>query len=115
VPIGQHCGCIDRRSQRFAPVAQGGRHSRKLVQRRLEVLNDLGRDDLGCWQIVAVLQGLVPEPEDVQGRLVAANGLFIPEGSESVGLGSLVPVGRVVATNEVLKIGAGELLASTSA
>src|SRR5215216_1508808 len=60
-----------------ASAIQGGRDSRKLVQCRLEVLHDSRRYDLRRWQILGVLQGFVPEPEDVQGCLVPGNEFFV--------------------------------------
>ena len=42
----------------------------ELVQGCLQVLDDLGGDQLRSWQVAGVLQRLVAEPEDVQGCLV---------------------------------------------
>jgi hypothetical protein len=43
----------------------------ELLQRREEVLRNLGGDHVRVGQVGRVLQGLVLQPEDVEGHLVA--------------------------------------------
>ena len=59
-------------SRDISPVAEGGGDGRELVQRRLQVLDDLRRDHLGGGQVVGVLQRLVAQPEDVEDALSRA-------------------------------------------
>ena len=71
----------------------------ELLQRRLEILHDLGCDDFWIWQVVRVFQALVLQPEDVQAHLVALDQLVIREGLEPIGLLPASTVERVVETD----------------
>ena len=53
------------------PRLQIRRDLGELLQRRLQIFDDLGGDHVGVGQVGGVLQALVLEPEDVQAELVA--------------------------------------------
>jgi hypothetical protein len=91
-------------------ATQIGRDEGELIQGRLQVLDDLGRDDLGRGQIVGVLQALVAKPEDVQAGLVPLDQVLVVERVESVGLCALLPILRVEALREVLQVGTHQRL-----
>src|SRR3954454_13467392 len=84
---------------------------RELLQGRLEVLDDLGGDDVRVRQVLRGVKALVPQPEDVQAVLVALDQLLIGVGPPAPlrirlrpgGL-TLVPVLRPVAGHEFVQI-----------
>ena len=90
-------------------VAQCGRHRRELLQRGLEILHDLGGDHLRRRQIFRVLQRLVPQPEDVERRLVARHQLLVVERTEALCLLARGSIIGVVAPDEVVEIRARQL------
>ena len=46
-------------------VADRGGNLGELIQSRLQVLDDLGGDYVGIWQVGRILQAVVFEPDDV--------------------------------------------------
>ena len=59
-------------------LPQTREHLAKTIQAGFEVFDDLFSQIAGFGQVVQVGQALVPEPEDVQTRLVARYDLLIP-------------------------------------
>lgn len=88
---------------------KGGGDGLELRQCRREVLDDLPRDDLGCGQVVQVLQRLVAEPRDVEVGLVPRDEVLVVERVEPLGLSACRPVlPGPVARDEVVEVGPGE-------
>ena len=54
----------------------------KLIQHRLQVLGNLGRDHIGGRQISRVFQTVILHPEDVQTYFVALNQIAVIEDVE---------------------------------
>ncbi len=88
------------------PTQVGGDQG-ELVQRGLQVFDDLGGDHVGRWQIGRVFQAVVFEPEDVEAGLVPLHQFVIGEGMEPLRLFSLVSVLGLVAGDEVVQVFAG--------
>ncbi|MGP1678768.1 MAG: hypothetical protein ACTS6J_16630, partial [Burkholderiales bacterium] len=53
------------------------RDQAKLLQRRLQVVDDFLRNHFGRWQVVGVGERMVPEPEDVEAGFVAGDEFVI--------------------------------------
>ena len=70
-----------------------------------EVFHDLGGDDVGGWEIGAVFQGFIFEPENVEVYLVAFDEVVVGEALETFALRTLVAVLGVIAGNEVVQVG----------
>src|SRR5881397_2571914 len=97
--------------------AQVGFDLGKLLQRRPQILDDLGGNDVGRREVVVGFQAFVFEPEDVEAGLIACEDLvelvraptairvlFGPGGA------ALVDVPSLVAGNELVEVGALEAL-----
>jgi hypothetical protein len=69
------------------------RHAPELRQRRLQVLDDLGGDDVRGREVGAILQAFVLQPEDVEIEAVAPGELVVAEALEAAGLLALVAGG----------------------
>src|SRR5215212_6580150 len=59
------------------PLGQRRLKLLELLQRRSQVLDDLGGDDLRRGQVRGVLQRLVLQPEHVEARFVACDELLV--------------------------------------
>lgn len=80
----------------------------KLFKGRFEILDDLRGNDVRWGQVVGVLEGLVPRPEDVEVELVAGYEGFVVEAAEALGLFAPAAVACVVAGDEVVEVAAPE-------
>ena len=76
----------------------------ELVQRGLQILDDLGGDHVGGGEIGGVFQAVVFEPEDVQAGFVALDQVVVGEGVEALGLLALVAILGVVAGDEIVQV-----------
>src|ERR1017187_503111 len=76
----------------------------ELVERGLQVFDDLGSDDIGGRQIGGVFQAFVLEPKDVQAGLVTFDQVVIAERVELLGFLPLVAIFGVVAGDKVVKV-----------
>ena len=85
-------------------VLQIDRDLRKLVERGLQVLCDLCRDNVGVGQICRVLQALVLQPENVQADLIAFEQVVVGEGAEPVSFLALMAVLRAIAGDKIIQI-----------
>jgi len=87
----------------------------ELLQRRLKVVGDLLGEDLRVGEVLALLEALVFDPEDVQVQFVALRKLLVGEGPPAAvrvllrpRLLTLVPVLRVEALDELVQVLADE-------
>src|ERR1039458_7656359 len=67
----------------FRATAPCGRYGFELGLGCLQVLDDLGGDDLGRRQVVGVLQRLVAQPDDIERCLVTSHQFVVAEWSEA--------------------------------
>jgi hypothetical protein len=83
----------------------------KAFQAGFDVLDDLGGEDVGVGEVVQICEAFVFQPEYVEVGLVAGDDLLVGEFSPSAfrggfrpGFFAVVPVGGVVAVDEVLEV-----------
>lgn len=98
----------------FGPFIQRCHQFLKAVHGRLQILDDIRRQDIGIGQAVQVCKGPVFDPENVQAGFVPLqdfiNAEFAPASFGVFfrpGFGALVAVLRVVALNEIRKVSTG--------
>jgi hypothetical protein len=80
------------------------RYQGKLIERSLQILDDLSGDHIGGRQVGGVLQAVVLEPENVEAGLVTLYQLFIGERMQTLRLFPLVSVLGFVAGDEVVQV-----------
>jgi len=76
----------------------------ELLQRGLQALHNLPRQNCRIGQVVGVLQAPVLEPEDVQAGFIPFHQILIGKGPEALYLQAVVAVLRIVAFDEVLQV-----------
>src|SRR5665647_3402088 len=70
---------LNARSLNSGAILKGSRDGLELGQGSGQILNDFAGDDLRGRQVVEVLQGLVPQPGDVEVGLVPCHQLVVSE------------------------------------
>ena len=83
-------------------------HRAEFGQRGFEGFDDLGREDRGSREVVAVFEGLVFEPEDVEVSFVSCDDLVVGEAFEAVGLPPLGEGSSLVHGFEVFEVFIGQ-------
>ena len=68
------------------------------------MFNDFLLQNFRWRQIIQVIEAVILEPENIQAGFVACDQLVVPKILEPFGLGTFVPVLRLVAVNKFLKI-----------
>jgi hypothetical protein len=97
---------------------QSTRNLSELSDRVFQILDNLGRKQVRLWQVVAILQRLVLQPENIQVRLVTFHQLVVVErppaavGADAAlplglrpGRLPLVPVLGIEALDELIQVG----------
>ena len=82
----------------------------ELIQCGLQILGDFGGDHVWIGQIGGIFQAIVFQPEDIQTDFVAFDQVFVVEDVESFRFFAVVAVLRVVASDEVVEVGPGQLV-----
>lgn len=68
------------------------------------MFNDFLLQNFRWRQIIQVIEAVILEPENIQAGFISCNKFVVAKVFEAFRLGSLVPVIRVIAVNEFLKI-----------
>ena len=83
-------------------------HRPELFQGGFEALHDLGGEEGGSREVVAVFEGIVLEPEDVEVGFVAGDDLGVGEFLEALGFLALGDGSGVIDGFEVVEVLVGE-------
>src|SRR2546421_3544734 len=86
------------------PSTQILRNSRKLLQRRLQILNNAGSKHIRGSQRICPFQALITQPEEIKAHLVALEKFLIAKRAEALALLSLVTILCMVTRHKIIQM-----------